>query len=174
MTTWLRYVGASIMGILDPVPSTVPSPMSEEDAAWVRAHAWTKGLRKIEDAYPHGFHRWCSCEAGTCHPCITGHHDQCVSADGPRVDEHAGTLTDRGGFVAAVIQYGPGQRPCRWACACPPRADAKQATAEPAGEERRAESRRRPMPPRRSLPDDQLTLFTGTTSAQEPADGEAP
>ncbi len=102
MTTWLRYVGASITGILDPVPPQVPSPMTAEEGAWVRANAWTKALRKIDDAYPHGFLRWCSCEAGTCHPCAAGHHGQCVSAKGPRVDEHAGTMTDRGGFVAAL------------------------------------------------------------------------
>ncbi len=53
MTTLLRFVGAAIMGILDPVPSSVPSPMTEEEGAWVRANAWTKGLRKIDDAYPH-------------------------------------------------------------------------------------------------------------------------
>ncbi|MGW2492374.1 DUF6248 family natural product biosynthesis protein [Streptomyces sp. NPDC001606] len=52
MTTWLRLIGASIMGILDPVPSSVTSPMTEAEGAWVRANAWTRGLRKIEDAYP--------------------------------------------------------------------------------------------------------------------------
>jgi hypothetical protein len=120
MTTWLRFVGASILGILAPAPSTVSSPMSEEEGAWVRANAWTKALHKIEDAYPHGFHRWCSCEAGTCHPCVTGQHDTCVSADGPRVDEAVGTVTDRRGFVVAVIRYGPVQRPCPWICPCTP------------------------------------------------------
>ncbi|MFJ3310871.1 DUF6248 family natural product biosynthesis protein [Streptomyces sp. NPDC086549] len=117
------------MGILDPVPSTVPSPMTEVEGAWVRANAWTKGLRKIEDAYPHGFHRWCSCERGICHPCGSGHHDQCVSAGGPRVDKDAGTMTDRGGFVVAVIQYGPGERPCRWICPCTHQADDEQSSA---------------------------------------------
>jgi hypothetical protein len=55
-----------------------------KEGAWVRANAWTKGLRKIEDAYPYGFHRWCSCEAGTCHPCASGHHDQCAGQRAPR------------------------------------------------------------------------------------------
>ncbi|MDQ0994800.1 hypothetical protein QFZ74_006117 [Streptomyces sp. V3I7] len=118
MTTWLRYIGASIMGILDPVPSAVPSPMPEEEGAWVRAHAWTKGLQRIENAYPHGFHRLCFCEHGTCHPCATGHHDRCISRDGARVDTHVGTVTDRGGFVVAVIHYADRQRPCRWVCPC--------------------------------------------------------
>ncbi|MGW1507448.1 DUF6248 family natural product biosynthesis protein [Streptomyces mirabilis] len=52
----------------------------------------------------------------------SGRHDRCVSAAGPRVDEHADTMTDRGGFVVAVIHYGTGQRPCRWNCPCSARA----------------------------------------------------
>lgn len=63
MTTLLRLMGASIMGILDPVPSSVPSPMTDDEAAWVRASAWTKGLRRIEDAYPRGFFRWARASA---------------------------------------------------------------------------------------------------------------
>ncbi|MCF2435929.1 DUF6248 family natural product biosynthesis protein [Streptomyces thinghirensis] len=116
MTTWLRYVGASIMGILDPIPVPLTSPMSDAEGAWVRANAWTKALRRIDAAYPHGFHRWCSCERGTCHPCRSGHHDQCVSTNGPRVDDDAGTMTDRDGFVVAVIRYRSSERPCRWTC----------------------------------------------------------
>ncbi|MFD7015212.1 DUF6248 family natural product biosynthesis protein [Streptomyces sp. NPDC059928] len=118
MTTRLRHIGASIMGILDPVPSPTTPPMSGEEGAWVRAHAWTKGLRRIEDAYPHGFHRWCSCERGTCTSCAAGRHDRCISATGPRTDPDAGTITDSAGFVVAVIHYAPGQRPCRWICRC--------------------------------------------------------
>ncbi|MFF7452405.1 MULTISPECIES: DUF6248 family natural product biosynthesis protein [unclassified Streptomyces] len=38
MTTRLRHIGAAIMGILDPIPSTTTSPMTEEEGAWVRAH----------------------------------------------------------------------------------------------------------------------------------------
>ncbi|MGW5657212.1 DUF6248 family natural product biosynthesis protein [Streptomyces humi] len=132
-TTWLRYVGASIMGILDPVPSAVASPMPEEQGAWVRANAWTKGLRQIDDAYPHGFLRWCSCEAGTCHPCRTGQHGRCVSVHGPRVNEQAGTITDRNGFVAALILYGQGQRPCRWVCPCTHTVDAAVEESAAAG-----------------------------------------
>ncbi|MFD6923711.1 DUF6248 family natural product biosynthesis protein [Streptomyces sp. NPDC059944] len=118
MTTRLRHIGAAILGILDPVPSPTASPMSEKEGAWVRTHAWTKGLRRIDDAYPHGFHRWCSCESGICNPCTTGRHDACVSADGPRIDRYAGVITDGQGFVAAVILWAPGQRPCRRTCPC--------------------------------------------------------
>lgn len=118
MTTWLRHIGASILGIVNPVPSTTASPMSEEDGAWVRANAWTKGLRLIEDAYPRGFHRWCSCERGICIPCGSGKHAECVSAQGPRLDKDAGTVTDQRGFVVALIQYRPNERPCRRLCPC--------------------------------------------------------
>lgn len=178
-TTWLRYVGASIMGILDPVPSTVASPMTVEEGAWVRAHAWTKALRKIDDAYPHGFHRWCSCEAGTCHPCRTGHHDQCISRNGPRVDDDAGTITDRRGFVVAVIRYGPGQRPCRWICPCThsPDGEAEEADAVDAPEVQPT-ARHSTTRPSRSVaalaPDGQMSLFASAGLPEEATGGETP
>jgi hypothetical protein len=172
MTTWLRFIGASIMGILDPIPSTAPSPMTEEEGAWVRANAWTKGLRRIEDAYPHGFHRWCSCERGTCHPCASGHHDQCASADGHRVDKHADTMTDRGGFVVAVIHYGPGQRPCRWICPCTHPADVEQTAGMGNPAKLPADQRAVPAPGHAPDPEGQLTLFTG--GPEERGEGEAP
>ncbi|MFM9499750.1 DUF6248 family natural product biosynthesis protein [Streptomyces galilaeus] len=173
MTTWLRYVGASIMGILDPVPSPVPSPMSVEEGAWVRADAWTKALRKIDDAYPHGFLRWCSCEAGTCHPCLTGQHGKCVSAGGPRVDEHAGTITDRGGFVVAVIRYGPSQRPCRWNCPCTHPADVETTVDTVTPGKAPAAQQTVPLSGPVPGPDGQLTLFAGG-GPEERGDGEAP
>ncbi|MET7685173.1 DUF6248 family natural product biosynthesis protein [Streptomyces sp. NPDC005423] len=176
MTTWLRYVGASIMGILKPIPSPVPSLMSEEEGSWVRAHAWTQALRKIDDAYPHGFHRWCSCEAGTCHSCRTGHHDQCISRNGPRVDEHAGTITDRGGFVVAVIRHRPGQQPCRWICPCthPRDAEADEAGTVDAPAVRAQPTARQPtMRPAKSVPSPggQLSFFTGAGVPEDSADG---
>ncbi|MFF8932271.1 DUF6248 family natural product biosynthesis protein [Streptomyces longwoodensis] len=172
MTTLLRFVGASIMGILDPRPSPVASPMSEEEGAWVRAHAWTKALRKIDDAYPHGFHRWCSCEAGTCHPCSTGHHDQCISRNGPRVDEHAGTMTDRGGFVVSVIRHRPDQRPCRWLCPCTHPGDSAEGPDTTLPGKRAAAQRAVPAPGPAPDAPDQLTLFAD--SPQTHSAGEAP
>ncbi|MFJ8158501.1 DUF6248 family natural product biosynthesis protein [Streptomyces sp. NPDC094468] len=171
-TTWLRYVGASIMGILDPRPSSVPSPMSEEEGAWVRAHAWRAALRSIDDAYPHGFHRWCSCEAGTCHACRTGHHDQCISRHAPRVDEHAGTITDRSGFVVAVIRYATGQRPCRWLCPCAHPITSKVTVAD-GGSGKPAALQQPPSTPERDADSDgQLTLFPGSLHQRE--DGQTP
>ena len=179
MTTWLRLVGASIMGILDPIPSTVPSPMTDEEGAWVRANAWTKGLRKIEDAYPHGFHRWCSCERGICHPCGSRHHDQCVSADGPRVDGDAGTITDRHGFVVAVIRYSPGQQPCRWICPCThtPTDEADKTDDVDISEARPAASSPAPREATSGTPfapDGQLSLFAEPDQPEESANGRTP
>ncbi|MGW7365404.1 DUF6248 family natural product biosynthesis protein [Streptomyces sp. NPDC054841] len=173
MTTWLRLVGASIMGILDPVPSTTASPMTEEEGAWVRANAWTKGLRKIDDAYPRGFHRWCSCERDICHPCGSGHHAQCASANGPRVNKNSGTITDRGGFVVAVIQYGPGERPCRWICPCTHTADAEQTTADDAPTAPPADRRTPPAPKPAATPAWQFSLFSDADLPEESSDGEA-
>ncbi|WP_409240495.1 DUF6248 family natural product biosynthesis protein [Streptomyces sp. PA5.6] len=148
MTTRLRHIGAVLMGILKPIPANTPSPMTEEEGAWVRAHAWTEGLRKIDDAYPYGFHRWCSCERGICPGCASGHHARCVSASGPRVDEHADTITDARGFVVALLQYGPGQHPCRWLYPCLHPSD----TEEPAstGRTEKLPAAERP-PPRTGL-----------------------
>ncbi|MFD9284652.1 DUF6248 family natural product biosynthesis protein [Streptomyces mirabilis] len=173
MTTRLRHIGASLMGILKPVPSPTASPMSEEEGAWVRAHAWTKALRRIDDAYPHGFHRWCSCERGVCNPCESGRHDRCVSAAGPRVDEHADTMTDRGGFVVAVIHYGTGQRPCRWNCPCTHAASKEQTAPDapcvPPQDVRhtRADSTLLPAPAA------QLPLFAAPGPPDESTDGRA-
>ncbi|MGW1870427.1 DUF6248 family natural product biosynthesis protein [Streptomyces mauvecolor] len=173
MTTRLRHIGASIMGILDPVPSLTTPPMSSEEGAWVRAHAWTKGLRRIEDAYPHGFHRWCACERGTCTSCAAGRHDRCISATGPRTDTDAGTITDSAGFVVAVIHYAPGQRPCRWICPCAHSTDDEQsAAADVCG----PTTVRRASPPSRSMhaPTGQLSFSIGAGLPSEPENGRTP
>ncbi|MEU5044567.1 DUF6248 family natural product biosynthesis protein [Streptomyces griseorubiginosus] len=175
MTTRLRHIGAAIMGILAPIPSTVHSPMTEKEGAWVRAHAWTKGLRKIDDAYPRGFHRWCSCERGICTGCTSGHHDRCVSARGPRVDEHAGTITDAHGFVAAVIRYGPGQRPCRWICPCTHPAYVEETVGTASPETAPAAQHDVPLAAVHrpaAAPEGQLTLFA--SSPEQRGEGEAP
>ncbi|MET8453764.1 DUF6248 family natural product biosynthesis protein [Streptomyces sp. NPDC005209] len=46
------------------------------------------------------------------------HHDHGRGRLGPRIDDHASTMTDRRWFVVAVIYCGPGQRPCRRICPC--------------------------------------------------------
>ncbi len=118
MTTWLRSFSSSILALCEPIPLSVPSPMSQQEAAWVRSHAWTPVLRRIEEAHPSGFHRWCTCERGRCHPCRAGYHDQCPGTRGPVLDDRLGTVTDRAGVMIAAVRSVPGQRPCRWVCSC--------------------------------------------------------
>ncbi len=117
----LRLHAALILGICDPVP--MPSPMSEADGAWVREHAWTSALRKIDEPYPYGLYRWCLCQSGTCWNCLVGRCDLCVHRQqgGPDISGHgpARTITDSRGFVVAVFVLRDGERPCRWTCRCP-------------------------------------------------------
>ncbi|MGW0601652.1 DUF6248 family natural product biosynthesis protein [Streptomyces sp. NPDC002776] len=47
----------------------------------------------------------------------------CIGRNEPRVDKHACRITDHGGFVVAVILYGPGQQPCQWPGPCTHSAD---------------------------------------------------
>ncbi|MEV1177519.1 DUF6248 family natural product biosynthesis protein [Nonomuraea sp. NPDC049784] len=119
-TPLLRLHGALILGIVDPILMT--SPMREEEGAWVRAHAWTRGIRAVDDVYPYGFWRWCSCQSGTCWNCLSKRCDLCVHRQAPpKVDSDAGAITDRKGYVVALIIHRPEQRPCRWVCKCPHR-----------------------------------------------------
>lgn len=116
-TPLLRLHGAFILGIVDPVP--MPSPMSEEDGQWIREHAWTKAIRDIDDVYPYGFYRWCSCQRGSCWNCLSLRCDICVHRQTPpKPDTSAGTVTDRHGFVIALIVHRAGETPCRWVCKC--------------------------------------------------------
>ena len=152
-TPLLRLHGALIMGIIDPV--LMPSPMSEEEGAWVRQNAWTKWLREIEDVYPYGFHRWCDCQRGTCWNCLNKRCDICVHRQTPlKPEADAGTITDRRGYVAARIVHRPEQRPCRWVCKCPCEQRGAisappllPASALPAHVLTRRPSRRRPVEP---------------------------
>lgn len=116
--TLLRMHAAMIMGIVDPVP--MPSPMSDEEFQQIRDHVWPQRMRDVDDAYPHGFYRWCYCQHGTCWNCHAGRCDLCVHRQkrGPDICD-GGTVTDTHGYVVAHIVYAPHQRPCRWVCRCP-------------------------------------------------------
>lgn len=116
-TPLLRLHGALILGIVDPVLMT--SQMSEREGRWVRENAWTDALRKIDDVYPYGFRRWCSCQSGTCWNCLNKRCDICVHRQNPpKADADAGVITDQKGFIVARILNLPEQRPCRWVCKC--------------------------------------------------------
>ncbi|GAA5216974.1 DUF6248 family natural product biosynthesis protein [Streptomyces thinghirensis] len=140
-TAALNFQGALIMGIIDPVPNA--SPMPEEAGAWVREHVWPEHLQEIERKYPHGFHRWSTCERGTCWNCLSGRCDICVHRQkgGPDVDRNEDWVTDHRGRNVARLILRPGGEPCVWwcRCACPkdgpaparPAAKAKPAPAAP-------------------------------------------
>ena len=114
--TLLRLHAAAILAIREPIPSVVPSPMSEEEAAWVRAKAWTAPLRKIDDSYPHGYYRWCDCERGVCTNCVGGRHHNCATRNGPRGGIES--ITDARGYVLAKVITAWGRRGCSWICPC--------------------------------------------------------
>ncbi|GHA47752.1 hypothetical protein GCM10010329_82710 [Streptomyces spiroverticillatus] len=114
----LNLQGALLMGILDPVPN--PSPMSEEQGAWVRENAWPHHMLKIEAKYPFGFARWSMCERGTCWNCWTNRCDLCVhrQQDGPTVDNNTDWIYSTTGHVIAQFIPRPNSEPCVWWCRC--------------------------------------------------------
>ncbi|WP_033819371.1 DUF6248 family natural product biosynthesis protein [Kitasatospora sp. MBT63] len=112
----LRMVGAAFLAIREPIPSATPSPMNAEEGAWVRAHAWTRHLRRTDDSYPHGYFRWCECERGVCSNCVGGRHSTCATRNGPATG--LGALTDGRGYVLALVVTTGNQRACSWICPC--------------------------------------------------------
>ncbi|MGA5579444.1 DUF6248 family natural product biosynthesis protein [Streptomyces koyangensis] len=114
----LNLQGALIMGITDPVPN--PSPMPEEAGEWVREHAWPVHWQEMEDRYPFGFHRWSTCERGTCWNCLSGRHDICVHRQkgGPDVDDNRDWVTNHQGRTVAEFIPRPDGEPCVWWCRC--------------------------------------------------------
>jgi hypothetical protein len=128
----LNFQGALIMGIIDPVPNA--SPMPEEAGAWVREHVWPEHLQQIERKYPHGFHRWSTCERGTCWNCLSGRCDICVHRQkgGPDVDRNEDWVTDHRGRNVARLILRPGGEPCVWWCRCACPKDGPAPAAPPA------------------------------------------
>nr|BEK71329.1 hypothetical protein KPHV_85560 [Kitasatospora purpeofusca] len=114
--TRLRHVGAAFLAIREPIPSTTPSPMTAEEAAWVRANAWSRALRRMDESYPHGYFRWCKCERGVCSNCVGGRHSTCATRNGPV--SGPGTITDSRGYIRAFVVTTADQRACSWICPC--------------------------------------------------------
>jgi hypothetical protein len=108
-----------LLGLADPIP--MPSPMSEEEGAWVREHITPPARRLIDKGYPFGFDRWCYCQRGTCWNCLNRRCDLCVHRQqgGPDVADDAGAVTDSSGYMVARIVLRDDQKPCRWVCRCP-------------------------------------------------------
>ncbi|MFG2210949.1 DUF6248 family natural product biosynthesis protein [Streptomyces sp. NPDC048638] len=107
------------LGLVDPVPN--PSPMSEDEGAWVREHVWPKHLHHIDDGYAFGFWRWAMCERGTCWNCLSGRCEWCMHRQKGRPDACDNTeavFSLRGRKVATLI-LRPSGEPCVWWCRCP-------------------------------------------------------
>lgn len=129
----LNFQGGLLMGIIDPVPN--PSPMSEDEGAWVREQVWPRFLTEIDCKYPFGFWRWSMCEKGTCWNCLGNRCDLCVHRQkgGPHVDDNTEWLHCPRGLGLAKLIVRPGGEPCVWWCRCPcPKDDS---AAEPAAPE---------------------------------------
>ncbi|MFF8287440.1 DUF6248 family natural product biosynthesis protein [Streptomyces albus] len=181
-TALLNLQGGLIMGIIDPVPN--PSPMSEDEGAWVRERVWPEFMTEIDSKYPFGFWRWSMCERGTCWNCLAKRCDLCVHRQegGPHVDDNTDWVHDARGRGVAKLILRSDDAPCVWWCRCPCAKDgptpegparrrrrAKQAApGEPEAEPVKADCTMRPDPtavPRRGrrvpepVDEAQFTLF---------------
>ncbi|MFJ6889910.1 DUF6248 family natural product biosynthesis protein [Streptomyces californicus] len=118
-TALLNFQGGLIMGIIDPVPN--PSPMSEDEGAWVREQVWPAFFTEIDRKYPFGFYRWSTCEKGTCWNCLARRCDLCVHRQegGPYVDRNFDWVHDSRGVGVAEFILRPDGAPCVWWCRCP-------------------------------------------------------
>jgi hypothetical protein len=118
-TALLNFQGGLIMGIIDPVPN--PSPMSEDEGAWVREQVWPEFMTEIDRKYPFGFWRWSMCERGTCWNCLAKRCDLCVHRQegGPHVDDNTDWVHDARGRGVAKLILRPDDAPCVWWCRCP-------------------------------------------------------
>lgn len=108
-----------LLGIADPVPA--PSPMPEDEGAWVREHAWPAWMRVVERGYPWGFWRWTHCQRGSCWNCMNERCDLCVHRQrgGPDVAPgHEAVHGLRGESVARFLPR-PDGAVCSWTCRCP-------------------------------------------------------
>ncbi|MFH8410387.1 DUF6248 family natural product biosynthesis protein [Streptomyces sp. NPDC018019] len=131
-TSALNLQGGLIMGIIDPVPN--PSPMGEDEGAWVREQVWPVFFTEIDKKYPFGFWRWSVCERGTCWNCLSGRCELCVHRQegSPYVDDNVAWVHNTRGQCVAKFIVRPDDAPCVWWCRCPCPKDGS-VTVEPAG-----------------------------------------
>lgn len=102
------------------------TPMTEAQAAWVRATAWPAWMQAMDDDYKQGcflFHT-CACTLGVCVACSQHEHRHCLTRQhdgnplGWDMEVYAftrGRLPVNGLSVATVTVAGYG---CRWVCPC--------------------------------------------------------
>jgi len=129
--THLRRTVPPPLGISRPA-----SEMTEDEAAWIREHAWTNPLRRQYEAHP-SYTLRCACQGGPSQWCAAGRHDDCPPSDAQTWWETL--ICDRTGLSPVWLDEPyrnptPGltgahcqrlamvwlaDRECRWACDCP-------------------------------------------------------
>ncbi|MFE6274072.1 DUF6248 family natural product biosynthesis protein [Streptomyces goshikiensis] len=140
------------LGLVDPVPND--SPMTEDEGAWVRAHAWPGFLHHIDDGYAFGFWRWAMCERGTCWNCIAGRCDLCLHRQKGRPDacDNTDDVHNQHGLPVARLILRPGGEPCVWWCRCPCPKTGEAPAGRPARGRKPRTARPRPERPRPTSP----------------------
>ncbi len=127
------------------------APMTEREAAWVREHAWTRGMRKCFGGNP-GHYLKCDCQGGLTSWCRHGQCDRCHRAT-PLPGWEA-LICDRTGLTplrfgepfehpTRASATGPrrerlamvwlADRVCRWVCPCPHHTAPAAPAPKPAG-----------------------------------------
>lgn len=104
------------------------APLTSDEAAWIREHAWPGWMRTMDGDYARGcfLFRMCMCELGACVSCSKPEprHDLCLTRqhsgrplgwDMSVWSWTAGRLAVHGRSVAVVTIAG---RSCRWTCPC--------------------------------------------------------
>jgi hypothetical protein len=78
--------------------------MTEEDAAWVREHVWTQGMRKMFKEVP-GYYLVCACQSsGPCHNSKDpGRHQRCHVGQHPLIDYET-IISPRDGIGALAFR----------------------------------------------------------------------
>ncbi|WP_433465729.1 DUF6248 family natural product biosynthesis protein [Spirillospora sp. CA-128828] len=111
-------------------------PLTDDRAAWIRANAWTGGMRKTYREVPQSFHR-CACQSGLTHWCQIGQHDRCHRAAPQRTEatvictpggshpahfpadyEHKTDTSATGPRFESIAMVWHADRVCRWICPC--------------------------------------------------------
>lgn len=129
--------------------------MTPEQAADVRARAWTDAMRQTDAAYPHGWYGICPCQAGICGACSGAsdngrpRHDRCISRGRGPIPTPS-YVADRRGFVLATLLTG-----CAYLCPCGCWNDPAKASPPPPRRPERPRPAPAPAParkPRRTRP----------------------
>jgi hypothetical protein len=125
--------------------------MTPDEAAWVRANAWTGAMRKTYREVP-AFYTTCACQASATAWCQTGGHDKCgrgeplptsltviVRRDGgvahfaaPYAHPHR---TATGMHCHAFAEVWLAGHVCAWRCRCPDDCHNQPVVPEPAAPE---------------------------------------